>query len=325
MPIVVERVTPSIAAELAWLLDLLVQTVRYAAPALGELDRSLLPGIEALRPQVKDRYALLWDDSLRGCPELLVAAGSEIDDDARQLLAWFSTRPRNSTLRYDLISEPAPDRRQIRRRLALLASDIAIRRRYRDILAAVWQFAGPVWERRGRGVTAKATDDWSRRLASVRNASELIKLMPPRHPLAGEEPMPRRRRLVLVPIYFCMSGGSVTDLGDRLVIGVPASALDPVRRSRDAAYVADRARLLAEPTRVSILIHVMTAPSGVMEISRALRMSQPAVSEHVRVLAAAGLIRKARSGSRTVYFAPPQRTERIFEDARATLMRWAPG
>lgn len=325
MPIVVERVTPSIAAELAWLLDLLVQTAPYAGPALAELERSLLPGIEALRPQIKDRYGLLWDDSLRGCPELLVAAGSEIDDDARRLLAWFSTRPRNSSRKYDLLSEPAPDRRHIRRRLALLASDIAIRRRYRDILAAVWQLAGPVWERRGRGVTAKATAEWSRRLVSVRHGSELIKLMPPRHPLAREEPMPRRRRLILVPIYFCMSGGTVTDLGDRLVIGVPASALDPVRRSRDAAYVADRARLLAEPTRVSILIHVMTAPSGVMDISRALRISQPAVSEHVRVLAAAGLIRKARAGARTVYSAVPQRSERIFEDARATLMRWVPG
>lgn len=318
-------VTPSVAAELAWLIDLLVQSARYAEPALAELERSLLPGIEALRPSVKDRYAALWDDSLRGCPELLVAAGSEIDGDARQLLAWFSTRPKNSPRRYDLFNEPAPDRRHIRRRLARLTSDIAIRRRYRDILATVWQLAGPVWERRGRGVTANATGEWSRRLASVRTASELIKLMPPRHPLAGEEPMPRRRRLVLVPIYFCMSGGTVTDLGDRLVIGVPASALDPVRRSRDAAYVADRARLLAEPTRVNILIHVMAAPSGVMEISRALRMSQPTVSEHVRVLVAAGLIRKARAGARTVYFALPQRTERIFEDARATLMRWAPG
>lgn len=120
-----------------------------------------------------------------------------------------------------------------------------------------------------------------------------------------------------------MSGGSVTDLGDRVLICVPASALEPVRRTRDAAYVAGRARLLSEPTRVHILIHLMSAPSGVMEITRALGMSQPTVSEHVRVLARAGLVRKESKRGRTVYRALPARIERIFEDAGATIARWA--
>lgn len=324
-PLECERVTPSVASELAWLLDLLVQTARYAEPALNELERSLLPGIEALRPSVRERFASLWDDSVGGCPELLVAACSanRLEDDARQLLAWLSTRPKDPSRRHDLLSEPASHRRYIRRRLDLLRSDIQIRRLYRDILAEVWQIAGRAWERRGRAVAVKATAEWNRRLASVRTASDVIKLMPPRHPLNSRDLLRRRRRFVLVPIYFCMSGGIVSDIGDRLLIGVPASALDPVRRVRDAAYVADRARILAEPTRVHILIHVMTTPSGVMEISRALRVSQPAVSEHVRVLAAAGLISKQMRGSRTVYSASLQRIERIFEDARGTLTRWA--
>src|SRR5207302_4300799 len=38
-------VAPSAPAEVAWLLNLLVQTARYAEPALAELDASLLPGI----------------------------------------------------------------------------------------------------------------------------------------------------------------------------------------------------------------------------------------------------------------------------------------
>ena len=119
-----------------------------------------------------------------------------------------------------------------------------------------------------------------------------------------------------------MSGGQLADLGDHVHVGVPASALEPARRARDAAFVADRLRNLAEPTRVRILIYLMSAPSGVMEITRALEMTQPTVSEHVRVLAAAGLVRRVRSGGRTVYAASTHSLERLLEDARATLVRW---
>ena len=330
--VVCERASPSVAAELSWLLDLLVQSARYAEPALAELDRSLLPGVEALRNPVKERFTSLWDDTLAGCPELLVVAGSGgcvEDTDARRLLRWLSTRPKGSSRRHDLLTEVPPDRRLIRRRLELLNHDIGLRREYRDILAQVWELAGPPWERRGRAVAAKASAEWSRRLARAGAASEVVQLMPPRHPLtrdcdpAGPSALQRRRRFLLVPVYFCMSGGTVADLGDRLLVGVPASALDPVRRTRDAAFVADRARILAEPTRVRILIHLMSTPSGVMELARALRMSQPTVSEHVRLLSVAGLVRRERRGPRAVYLASPRRIDRILEDARATLSRWA--
>ena len=46
-------------------------------------------GIEALRPLIKERFASLWDDSVGGCPELLVAACSakRLEDDARHASA----------------------------------------------------------------------------------------------------------------------------------------------------------------------------------------------------------------------------------------------
>ena len=330
--VVCQRVAPSVAAEVAWLLDLLLQTARYAEPALAELDRSLLPGVRALRSSVKDRFAALWDDSLAGCPELIVAADSSScleDPDPRRLLAALSTQPWANGRRRELLSETVPTRRLIRRRLALLDSDIQVRRRYRDLLAEVWRLAGPAWERRGRAVATNVSGEWRRRLSGVTSASEVVRLMAPRHPLvsedqsAAEKLLRRRRRFVVVPIYFCMSGGLVTDLEDRLLIGVPASSREPARRTRDAAFVADRARILAEPTRVHILMHLLSTASGVMEITRALKVSQPTVSVHVRVLAAAGLVRKERRRNRTVYVASPLKIDRILEDARATLSRWA--
>ena len=319
--------SPSVSAELSWLLNLLVRDAPYVAPALAELDRSLLPGVHALRPPIRERFIELWDDGLAGCPELMVSAGSGgclENGDVRRLLAWFSTRPKTMERHRALLTEAAADRRLVRRRLERLDADIVMRRRYRDILAEIWRLAGPQWERRGRAVATRAAAEWRRRLANVRSVSDLVRVMPPRHPLARGErsSLVRRRRFLLVPIYFCMSGGAVVDLDDSLLVGVPASSREPVRRIRDAAYVADRTRILAEPTRVHILIHLMSAPSGVMEITRALAMSQPTVSEHVRVLSAAGLIRRERRGPRTVYVAAPRRVDRILEDARATLARW---
>jgi ArsR family transcriptional regulator len=323
--------SPSLAAELAWVLDLLVQTARYAEPALDELDRTLLPGVMALRPRVMDRFASLFRDNLRGCPELLIAAamaGCIADQEPRRLLGWLSTLPKKTQVASELLTEPAPNRRPLQRRLALLNSDIRVRRAYRNILAEVWELARPAWQRRGRAVAARASDAWTRRLKTTTTARGLVQLMPPRHPLARQEPpsvaalLRRRPRFALVPVYFCMSGGQLADLGDHLHVGVPASALEPARRTRDAAFVADRLRNLAEPTRVHVLIYLMSAPSGVMEVTRALGMTQPTVSEHIRVLAAAGLVRRVRRGRRTVYGASTPSLERLLEDARATLVRW---
>jgi ArsR family transcriptional regulator, arsenate/arsenite/antimonite-responsive transcriptional repressor len=321
----------SLAAELAWVLNLLIQTARYGEPALDELDRTLLPGMMALRPKVMDRFSALFKDELPGCPELLITAamgGCLPDQEPRRLLGWLSTLPKKHAATLELLTEPVTNRRPLRRRLALLDADIRARRAYRNIVADVWELAGPAWQRRGRLAASRAAADWNRKLKGTTTTRALVQLMPPRHPLTRREQpelaalFRRRPSFALVPGYFCMSGGELADLGDHLHVGVPASALEPVRRARDAAYVADRLRNLAEPTRVHILIYLMSAPSGVMDITRALGMTQPTVSEHVRVLAAAGLVRRVRRGSRTVYGVSTHSLERLLEDARATLVRW---
>lgn len=152
--------------------------------------------------------------------------------------------------------------------------------------------------------------------------------MPPRHPLTRADQLgfddlfTHRNEFVVSPLYFCMSGGHVIDLSEFVHIGVPASDLMPARKVRDSAFVADRLRVLAEPTRVHILIQLLSAPAGVMEVARALRISQPTVSGHLKILREAGLIQPRRFGTRTVMVASRKRTERLLEDARATIARW---
>ena len=82
-------VTPSAPSELAWILDLVTQTARYAGPALAELDGSLVPGARGLRNPLMERAQRMWGDGLPGCPELVPlahVAGCLLDDRIEPLL-----------------------------------------------------------------------------------------------------------------------------------------------------------------------------------------------------------------------------------------------
>jgi DNA-binding transcriptional ArsR family regulator len=57
----------------------------------------------------------------------------------------------------------------------------------------------------------------------------------------------------------------------------------------------DRAfRALADPTRRAILSRLRRGEAGVLEIAEPFPMSQPAISKHLKVLEAAGLVSRHR-------------------------------
>lgn len=62
---------------------------------------------------------------------------------------------------------------------------------------------------------------------------------------------------------------------------------------------------LADPTRRSIYDLIRQAPSSVRELTDRLPISQPAVSQHLRVLSAAGLVTATPHGTRRIYAADP--------------------
>ena len=51
---------------------------------------------------------------------------------------------------------------------------------------------------------------------------------------------------------------------------------------------------LADPTRRAILARLAGGEAGVMELAKPFRMSQPAISKHLKVLERAGLIVRGR-------------------------------
>jgi DNA-binding transcriptional ArsR family regulator len=77
----------------------------------------------------------------------------------------------------------------------------------------------------------------------------------------------------------------------------------------DGAFAA-----LADRTRRSILLHLARGEATVTELARPLPMSQPAVSQHIKVLVDAGLITQRIDGTR--------RPCRLSQDGLASVDAW---
>ena len=58
---------------------------------------------------------------------------------------------------------------------------------------------------------------------------------------------------------------------------------------------------LADPTRRTILEHLRKGPQPVGELAEGLPVTRPAVSQHLKVLKNAGLVKAHKSGTRRVY------------------------
>ena len=58
---------------------------------------------------------------------------------------------------------------------------------------------------------------------------------------------------------------------------------------------------LSDPMRRTILERIVEAPRSVGEIARDLPISRPAVSQHLKVLRDADLVREERAGTRRIY------------------------
>lgn len=63
----------------------------------------------------------------------------------------------------------------------------------------------------------------------------------------------------------------------------------------------DALQALADPTRRAVFERLRDGPSPVGELAAELPVSRPAVSQHLRVLKNAGLVREQRMGTRRIY------------------------
>jgi DNA-binding transcriptional ArsR family regulator len=73
-------------------------------------------------------------------------------------------------------------------------------------------------------------------------------------------------------------------------------------------------RSISDPTRRSVLEQLRSGPQAVGEIAKKLPVSRPAVSQHLKVLKEAGLVKDRSEGTRRVYYIDP--------DGLGDLRRW---
>lgn len=82
-----------------------------------------------------------------------------------------------------------------------------------------------------------------------------------------------------------------------------------------ATYRSDTAWLaLGDGTRRAIVERLAHGPLAVGELARDLPVSRPAVSQHLKVLKSAGLVRDRAAGTRRVYQLDPSGLEALRAD-----------
>ncbi|WP_020793105.1 ArsR/SmtB family transcription factor [Gordonia desulfuricans] len=95
---------------------------------------------------------------------------------------------------------------------------------------------------------------------------------------------------------------------------------DPTIGPRDAAAreaASDLLRALAAPTRIAIVLSLQESAKCVHELVGGLGLSQPLVSQHLRVLKDAGVVRGHRNGREIMYELLDDHLAHIVTDALA--------
>jgi ArsR family transcriptional regulator, zinc-responsive transcriptional repressor len=89
----------------------------------------------------------------------------------------------------------------------------------------------------------------------------------------------------------------------------------PPRETLDAA--GDLLRALAAPVRIAIVLQLREAQRCVHELVDALNVPQPLVSQHLRILKAAGVVAGERAGREVMYRLVDHHLAHIVVDAIA--------
>jgi ArsR family transcriptional regulator, zinc-responsive transcriptional repressor len=96
------------------------------------------------------------------------------------------------------------------------------------------------------------------------------------------------------------------------------------RPGRTLVAAGDLLRALAAPVRIAIVLELREADRCVHELVDALGVAQPLISQHLRVLKSAGVVRGERHGREVVYRLVDEHLSHIVVDAVAHAEEGAP-
>lgn len=109
------------------------------------------------------------------------------------------------------------------------------------------------------------------------------------------------------------AAGGVGSRPDEHVGGTCTPA--PVRTPQTLAAAGDLLRALAAPVRIAIVLQLRESERCVHDLVDALGVTQPLISQHLRVLKSAGVVRGRRRGREVVYSLVDDHLAHIVVDA----------
>lgn len=109
----------------------------------------------------------------------------------------------------------------------------------------------------------------------------------------------------------------MTGSGDLADVHVGPRVVESTVGTRSVDGAAELFRALASPHRVGILVQLVEGPCCVHELADHLGVSQPLVSQHLRVLRASRLVRTRRRGKEVTYSLGDDQVAHIVLDAIA--------
>jgi DNA-binding transcriptional ArsR family regulator len=308
----------SLAVEIDWALT--------AAHQMGTSHQPLLNDLYSGDPELAEQVRTLWSPgetlSYPGHLELSIVAHHgdmlfSTDSDAffGRLDELCSLPHRDLALR----SETPDDRERLLRRVEILRSSPKRRRHYVDVLSRVWSAVRPAWEVEGlpaveAGVADRLTlrdrgatwRDFARNdCCEGTTLGGLVDALEP----GGE--------VAVVPAYFTHKG-LVVDLPGVVVVGVRLDSSASQARAR-TEVLARQLKSISDPTRLAILDALAREEMTVSQIASSFSVSQPTVSNHIKLLREAGVVSAAGDGRSRRLSVQPDAVAEILENLQGVL------
>jgi ArsR family transcriptional regulator, arsenate/arsenite/antimonite-responsive transcriptional repressor len=287
----------SLAIEIDWALSSAHWIGRHPIrPAAEELFRR--------QPGLREEVLALWgpDEALSyaGYLELSIIAhhgGMLFGPHDRGLIESLEELCADAPADLVLGAEKPEDRKRLLQRLEVLRTSTKRRKHYVDVVSRVWAALLPAWEQDG----APAVEAQVRALeAQLARRPAWQEFVTSTHCKSAEDveglvsPLGAEGELAVVPAWFGHSG-LIVDLPGLVVMGVEMLEADPTGRAR-SEQLARRLKAVADPTRLAILSALGRADMTVSEVARRFSLSQPTVSNHVKMLREAGLVTQRTDG-----------------------------
>lgn len=222
-----------------------------------------------------------------------------------------------------LPSEPEGVRQILQDRLDRLAGSAEFRASYIALVREFWDVLKPFWL---GGPTAQANElveSYQQRLKRVTDVREVL----PRYHFARQAAHAatvsravEAGEAVIVPLTLSGVGIGFLAFPGLLLIGVGPDVEKRQDKRRDAAEkAAARFKLLSDPTRLSILISLCSAPFSISDLADFFELAQPTVSVHVKSLREAGLLESTKVRGQTLYRSSQDKVRELVDGALSEM------